>query len=228
MLIIFEGVDGSGKTFTIRQIQKKVSQKANNNFIFLKEPMLLEEDGINITDFLLNYNLDSLSEFYFFMGIRVLGYYKNLLPALAKNKIVIFDRYFYSTLVYQSINTDKKENLSINFLNNIIINTIEKLHVSKETKNKILNPDIIFIFIASYESGIFRKRIQNEVNKFEKRGFEYYEQINQNYINLFNKLKEKNQSKVYLINSNQNIENIIDYCYDVIIKHTSSKCGAKK
>lgn len=98
--IVFEGIDGSGKTTLINNIKNHIEQK---KYFFTKEP--------GDTDFkLFLYSLlellkdteESLTEYLLFAAERTHHIKTKIIPAILNNKIIISDRFIDSSLVYQA------------------------------------------------------------------------------------------------------------------------------
>ncbi|WP_128008667.1 dTMP kinase [Mycoplasma sp. ATU-Cv-508] len=102
LLVTFEGLDGSGKTTVIKEIQKWLDSLKIANVI-TREPgssnpitsqirslVLDEKTPISAMSQLLLYSLD-----------RRINLERHIWPALKSNKVVLCDRYLDSSLVYQ-------------------------------------------------------------------------------------------------------------------------------
>ena len=100
ILIVFEGIDGSGKSVQAQLLQEKLQDKGFDVVSF-QEP-----SGSKWGREIKNKALypDSLSpeeELDLFVKDRRENVEKNLKPALEAKKVVILDRYYYSTISYQ-------------------------------------------------------------------------------------------------------------------------------
>ncbi|GAI31111.1 unnamed protein product [marine sediment metagenome] len=100
ILIVFEGIDGSGKS-TQAEILLERLQEEDFDAVYFREPSK-GKWGRKIKKKALH--PDSLSpeeELDLFQKDRRENVEKNLKPALKKKRIVILDRYYYSTIAYQ-------------------------------------------------------------------------------------------------------------------------------
>ena len=98
--IVIEGLDGSGKTTQARLLVQKLRSKHNAVYTtepshgkigsFIRESCLYEEK-----------RLDSAAEALLFAADRVEHVQNEVIPALNEGKLVISDRYVYSSLAYQ-------------------------------------------------------------------------------------------------------------------------------
>ncbi len=150
MFIVFEGIDGSGKT-TQAELLKKSLEKQGFSVILTKEPTKFSSVSQKIRKILNKEIIVTPKELQeLFIEDRREHLEKLVIPSLKEGKIVISDRYYLSTIAY-----GKPEKISITWL-------IEK-------NRDFLEPDIIFIFDIDPEISL--KRIQNTRNTsnlFEK------------------------------------------------------------
>lgn len=157
--IVFEGIDGAGKGTVIAEVKKRLLKKgvAEEKIIVTAEPTnslygkkvreLLKSDvnpDVNARQFLDLYVED-----------RKEHIAMEILPALKSGKIILCDRYKYSTFVYQS-------------LQGISIKRIEKLHLGMPV------PDIVFILDLPAEVALGRINADKKragLETFEKKDF---------------------------------------------------------
>ncbi len=100
VLIVFEGIDGSGKTTQARALLRRIRERGRAA-VFFREPTR-GPWGREIKR--LAARADSLTpeqELDLFLKDRRENVEKNLKPALEKGKIVVLDRYYFSTIAYQ-------------------------------------------------------------------------------------------------------------------------------
>jgi len=101
MFIVFEGIDGTGKSTQVRMLAE-VLKAAGREVITSKEPT----DGPHGTRLRQSAELGRLSpqeELDLFHLDRREHVETLIKPALARGAVVILDRYFYSTMAYQGI-----------------------------------------------------------------------------------------------------------------------------
>jgi dTMP kinase len=99
----FEGIDGSGKTTQAQTLMKKI-QDWGLEAIYVKEPTD-GEWGQKIRE-IAQHGRDGITpeeELSYFIRDREEDVSENISPALAQRCVVIADRYFYSTIAYQSV-----------------------------------------------------------------------------------------------------------------------------
>lgn len=100
LLIVFEGIDGSGKTTQARALLRRLRRRGRKA-LFFREPTR-GRWGREIKR--LAARADSLTpeeELALFVKDRRENVARNLGPALAAGRIVVLDRYYFSTIAYQ-------------------------------------------------------------------------------------------------------------------------------
>jgi dTMP kinase len=100
-LIVFEGIDGAGKTTQARLLCDRL-QREGYDVVSLKEPT----DGpwgakIRQIAQRGRHGIDPSTELEWFIEDRRENVAHNILPALAKRLVVLQDRYYFSTMAYQ-------------------------------------------------------------------------------------------------------------------------------
>jgi len=100
LLVVFEGIDGSGKTTQARALVRRLRRRGRQA-VFFREPtrgtwgraikrMAARADSLTPEE-----------ELALFVKDRRENVARNLRPALAAGKIVVLDRYYFSTIAYQ-------------------------------------------------------------------------------------------------------------------------------
>ncbi len=200
MFITFEGGEGSGKTTQIRKLTEFIENKGNKVVItrepggsvggeVIRELLVKERDD----------EWDNITEVLLYYAARRDHVEKLIKPAIAEGSWVISDRFADSTVAYQLYGF-KNDNITIEELNNIYNFTL-----------KGFKPDLTFIFDIDPEVGIARKYAQNEVQKYEKKGMEFHNNLRHGYIEIV----KNNPDRCKLINANQSVDEI----FSDILKH---------
>jgi dTMP kinase len=154
--IVIEGLDGSGQS-TQAGLLRDFLLKKGYQVVLTKEPTLDSEAGKKIRQILDKKNRVKPSQLQILFAQDRKEHLKNvIIPALKKNKIVISDRYFFSSLAY-----GKAEGLDLDWL--IKLN------------DEFLLPDLIFILKVSPE--ICLKRIEERNQGRERTLFEEKEKL---------------------------------------------------
>ncbi len=101
-LIVIEGIDGSGKSTLAENLNITLS-KLGHDCIRFKEPTN-GFWGQQIRNMLIHHQeITPEQEFEWFLNDRKEDVSNNIMPSLQNGQIVILDRYYFSSVVYQSL-----------------------------------------------------------------------------------------------------------------------------
>lgn len=147
-LIVFEGTDGAGKTTLINLTYKYLKDKyPNKEVILLKQPtdearnsrlfqkMMFDENHENI-----NYRAVQLLT----LSDRIQHNHEAIIPALKEGKIIICDRYIYTSIANMKARNYRNENWFY------------------EVAKEIIKPDISFLAFVEPEIAISRIKAREE------------------------------------------------------------------
>ena len=185
-IIVFEGIEGSGKSYHLASVARYLKKK-KINFIKIREPggslnsekirrlMLNKKSGFNkLTDLLLF--LSSRSE-----NISLIK--KNY-----NKKIILIDRFTDSTIAYQhygmGLNLKLIKSINKYLLNNIKIN-------------------FTFLNIVNNKNLFLRLKKRKSLNRYDKFNSSFYNKVQKGFI----KLAKSNKKLYMIIDSNLEIEN---------------------
>ena len=205
--IVFEGIDGSGKTTQINEISKWLPNSGlvdkDSKLIITREPggsLLGQKLRRLILDNNEDINPSSLAELLLYSADRAEHIYKIISPALKNNDWVISDRFTGSTLAYQGYGRD---------INLEIIKKIESIVCQG------VYPDLTFFLEISPEESIFRRK--NEIpDRIESEGLKFLEKVNEGFKLI---AKEKNWK---VISASQNIKTISNQIKATLLKNFSN------
>ena len=192
LFIVFEGLDGSGKSTQIKALNDKL--KLNNyDVISLREPGSTEI-GDKVLEILeSSQKLTPIMEFLLFSISRSAIIDEKIMPNLNENKIVLCDRYFYSSIAYQGSGRDL-DNDFIHKINNKIVNDVI--------------PDIVFYFDLTWEEKIKRKGIDHS-DRFEKEDKLFHENVRKSYL----QMAETDSAKWIVIDATLKMDEISEIIY---------------
>jgi len=192
MFITLEGIEGSGKTTQINNIDRFLEKKGHD-CVITREPGGTKI-GRKIRSILLdpeNKGMEPMAELLLYFSDRVQHVETVINPALSEGKTVICDRYFDATLVYQG------------YARGLDMKLITRLH---ELVLEGLKPDITFLLDLSPEIGLSRawKQIDNgsrtgDETRFEKEELSFHEKIRAGYI----EIARLEPHRFYLIDASQ-------------------------
>ena len=184
-IIVFEGIEGSGKTFHLNNIARYLKKK-RISFIKIREPggnynsekirklILNKKSNFNpTTDLLLylaarNENINILIKKYF------------------KKKVILIDRFVDSTIAYQHYGMGVNLNLIKN-INKVILRGIK----------------VDFTFLNYVSNKNMKKRLlkRKNLNRYDRFNMKFYQKVQSGYF----KISKQNKTKYFLVNSNLSI-----------------------
>ena len=150
-LIVFEGIDGTGKSTQCELLAKSLAERDILN-IALAEPTR-GTWGTKIRRLLIEgrQGISPQEELSWFVNDRKEDIELNIMPALQDNKVVLMDRYYFSTAAYQGA-------LGL---------APEQIRLENETFAPI--PDLVLIFLTSPETCLERiESTRDQKSAFEK------------------------------------------------------------
>lgn len=172
MFIVFEGIDGSGKTTQINMLYKALCAKGVPVHI-TKEPT----DG-DMGRLLRQYltgekktNLHAIAALFAADRIDHITAEDGILDNLNRGNVVLCDRYYLSSYAYQSVDCDPDWIMALNR---------EAQHIAR--------PDLHIFLDVPAENSMERVTNRGETEIFEQ--LERQQQIRRNFFDLFEKLKE--------------------------------------
>ena len=185
-IIVFEGVEGSGKSFHINNVAKHL-KKIKKNFIQIREP-----GGSKNSEKIRKLILDNKSTFNKHTDLLLyLSSRSENIEIIKKNigkKIILIDRFTDSTLAYQhyGMGIDIKV---INFINNFLL--------------KDIKVTFTFLNLVNHKNMQLRLMKRKKLNRYDKFNEAFYKKVQMGFLKIFN----KNPKKYMKINSNLDIIN---------------------
>ena len=183
-----EGIDGSGTSTQI----KKLVERDLNKFVATAEPTK-KETGLFLRKMLGgDFSVDSKTAAYLFAADRCEHIYgkDGVIDLLNQGKIVVSDRYFFSSLAYQSVSCG---------------NELPRL-----LNSQFPLPEILFYFYIDPEISLKRVEDRNEKKEiyekidYQKKTAALYEEV----INEYSKPELKGEMKIIKIDASKSIEEI--------------------
>ena len=183
-IIVFEGIEGSGKSFHINNVANYL-KKINRKFIRIREP-----GGSKNSEKIRKLILDNKSSFnintdlLLYMSARSENI--NLIKKNYKKKIILIDRFVDSTIAYQhyGFGVDIK---IINLINKFLLQNIKVTFT--------------FLNIVSLKNMNNRLKKRKKLNRYDKFNTVFYNKVQKGFLDILKKKKNK-----YLkVNSNLEI-----------------------
>lgn len=198
-IISIEGGDGSGKSIMIEKIKAYFEEK-DIDYIVTREP-----GGVKISerirDIILdkeNTEMDSKTEALLFAAARRQHLIEKVIPEMKKGKIIVFDRYVDSSIVYQG------------YVREIGMDEVYQLNLFA-TEGFL--PGLTLVLDVDPKIGL--KRIsdnQREEDRLDLEGLFFHEKVREGYL----LLAKKNQDRITLVDANRTIDEVFEDIKDRI------------
>tara|TARA_B100001057_G_C22632539_1_gene864969 strand:- start:309 stop:953 length:645 start_codon:yes stop_codon:yes gene_type:complete len=205
--IVFEGVEGCGKSFQSKILYKKLN-KLKINTILTREPGGTKSSELIRNLILKDYfskkkdeKFDKYTDTLLYLAARNEHVKNKIKPALAKKKIVICDRFTDSTLAYQVFG----KKVDIKF-----INSIHKKILGK------LKPNIVFILKVSEKASrkrLKKRKIKNRYDNFKQ---SFYTKAQKSFIKL-----AQNKKNYFILDSSKNDNILENKIFKIVEKYLS-------
>ena len=207
--IVFEGVEGCGKSFQSKKLYDKL-KSYNVDTILTREPGGTKSSELIRNLILKDYftkdskeKFDKYTDTLLYLAARNEHIKNKIKPALINKKVVICDRFVDSTIAYQ---VDGKK-VDINFINNIHKKILQGV-----------NPNIVFVLKVSMNSSIKRLNKRNNKNRYDNFSQSFYNKAQKSFIKL-----AKNRKNYYILNSSRNDNSLENKILNIVKKYLKIK-----
>ena len=203
-LIVFEGVEGCGKSFQSKKLFNKLKNKKIAS-ILTREPggtktaelirNLILKDYFNKSG---KDKFDKYTDTLLYLAARNEHVINKILPALKKKEVVICDRFIDSTMAYQAYG----KKVDFNFINNI-----------HKVILKGLKPNIVFILKVSTNSSkkrLLKRRTKNRYDNFPQ---SFYTKAQKSFLKI-----AKNKKNYFVMDSSKNDDNLEKKIFNIVSK----------
>tara|TARA_B100000989_G_scaffold219185_1_gene167157 strand:+ start:13 stop:624 length:612 start_codon:yes stop_codon:yes gene_type:complete len=182
-IIVFEGIEGSGKSYHISRISKYLSKKKIHH-IKIREPGG-SKNAEKIRKLILNRKskFNKNTDLLLYLAARSENLF--LLKRYYKKKIILIDRFSDSTIAYQHYGLGVNLNL-IKIINKLLLKNIAV--------------DFTFLNKVSTKNMIKRLKKRKSLNRYDKFKKNFYVKVQNGFL----KLARKNKKKYLIIDSNRN------------------------
>ena len=184
-VIVFEGIEGSGKSYHIANVAKYLRKK-KIDFIKVREPGgCINSEKIRKLILSKNSKFNTITDLLLYLAARSENI--NKLKKLYKKKIILIDRFTDSTVAYQHYGFGVDIKL-IKLINDFIL--------------KDFKVDYTFLNIVNKNNMIKRLKIRKSLNRYDKFKNNFYQRVQRGFL----QISKKNKPKYQVINSNLDIE----------------------
>ena len=180
-IIVFEGIEGSGKSHHISKVAKFLDSK-KINYIKIREPggSLNSE---KIRKLILNQksSFNKNTDLLLYLAARSENI--QLIKKFHKKKIILIDRFVDSTIAYQHYGMGIDRNI-INLINKFLLKNIKV--------------DFTFLNIVNKKNLFLRMKKRKSLNRYDQFNINFYNKVQKGFLNLV----KLNKKSYQIINSN--------------------------
>ena len=188
--IVFEGVEGCGKSYQSKKLFNKL-KKNKIETILTREPGGTKSSELIRNLILKDYfnkntkdKFDKYTDTLLYLAARNEHIINKIKPALLKKKVVICDRFTDSTLAYQVYG----KKVDLKFINNI----------HKKILGKI-KPNLVFILKVSAKSSKIRLKKRKSKNRYDNFTQSFYTKAQKSFLKI-----AKNKKNYFILDSSSN------------------------
>ncbi len=194
-VIIFEGIEGSGKTFHSNCVANYLKKK-KIKFLKIREPGG-NKNSERIRKLILNNksNFNQNTDLLLYLAARSENI--EILKKNYKKKVILIDRFTDSTIAYQHYG------LGVN------------LQIIKKINHFLLKnfrPNFTFLHTVNIRNMFLRLKKRKNINRYDKFDKNFYNKVQKGFL----KLSKKNKNKYKIIDSNKDIQINKDLILDKI------------
>jgi len=184
-VIVFEGIEGSGKSYHLSEVSKYLKKK-KIDFIKIREPGgTLNAEKIRKLLLSNNSSFNRNTDLFLYFAARSEN--MHLLKKNYKKKVILIDRFVDSTIAYQHYGFG---------LNLKLINDVNKYLL------KNFNVDFTFLNTVNKINMVKRLKIRKSTNRYDRFNYNFYQNVQKGFL----RLAKKNKKKYLVIDSNLDIK----------------------
>ena len=204
-LIVFEGVEGCGKSFQSKKLYSRL-KKIKVDAILTREPGGTKSSelirNLILKDYFTKNNkekFDKYTDTLLYLAARNEHIKNKIKPALLKKKVVICDRFIDSTIAYQVYG----KKVDINFINNIHKKILQGI-----------KPNIVFILRVSQKSSRQRLKKRRSKNRYDNFAQSFYNKAQKSFLKI-----AKNKKNYFVLESSTNDNLLEEKILNKVKKH---------
>jgi dTMP kinase len=204
LFIVFEGVEGCGKSFQSKKLFKNLKKKGINP-ILTREPggtrsaesirSLILKDYFNKGK---EEKFDKYTDTLLYLAARNEHIKNKIKPALKKKNVVICDRFIDSTFAYQVYGKKVKKTF-IDHIHKYILQGVK--------------PNITFILKVSTQSSRLRLKKRRTKNRYDNFAKSFYSKAQKSFIKI-----SKNKKNYFVLNSSYNNNDLEKKILSIVCK----------
>ena len=213
--IVFEGIEGSGKSYQGKKLYQNIKNKGID-VVLTREPggtkSAEEIRKIILKDYFYNdskIQFDKYTDTLLYLAARNEHIKNTIKPAYLKKKILICDRFIDSTFAYQVYGKG---------VNRYFIDSIHKYILGR------IKPDLTFVLKVGISKALQRLRKRRKKNRYDKFSKSFYIKAQ----NAFIKIAKKNKKKYYIFDNSKDSKDLEKKILQIVFKKIKYKNVRKK
>ena len=196
-IIVFEGIEGSGKSHHINKVSKYLDKK-KINYIKIREPGgSLNSEKIRRLILNKKSNFNTYTDLLLYLAARSENI--NLIKKSYKKKIILIDRFTDSTIAYQHYAMGVDLNI-INIINKFLLKNIKV--------------NFTFLNVVNKKNLFQRLKNRKSLNRYDQFDMNFYNKVQKGFL----KLAKSNKKSYKIIDSNLDIKKNEDLIINQIKK----------
>tara|TARA_B100000963_G_scaffold360795_1_gene393142 strand:- start:530 stop:1174 length:645 start_codon:yes stop_codon:yes gene_type:complete len=203
--IVFEGVEGCGKSFQSKKLYTNLKKK-KLDAILTREPGGTKSSELIRNLILKDYfgkkneeKFDKYTDTLLYLAARNEHILNKIQPALKKKQVVICDRFTDSTIAYQV----KGKKVDLNFITNIHKKIL-----------KGIKPNLVFVLKVSEKISRERLLKRKTKNRYDNFSQSFYRKAQKSFLKL-----AKNKRNYYILNSSSNDSSLEIKIFNIVKKY---------
>ena len=195
LFIALEGGEATGKTTTAKALKERL-EALGKEVVVTREPGGIPSAEA-IRENIMNFPLDARTELLLYLAARREHLVSKVIPALEAGKIVITDRFYISSLVYQG------------YARELGVDTVRKLNDFVCDK---VYPDLNIIIDIPVEVSMERKQGVDEINRLDLEGYAFHKKVEEGY----RMIHEKGQDDTVIVDGTKDMDTMIDEVFSIV------------
>jgi dTMP kinase len=197
MFIVFEGIDGCGKTTQVGLLERLLARK--RRVLRLREPggtPIGEKIRVVLLD-ARHAEMSPMTEFLLYMASRAQLVEQEIRPALKRGDVILLDRYYYSTAAYQGAAGKLGVRTVLDFA---------------EKTCKFPKPDLVVVL--DVEAGEAARRSGGEKDRVEAKGLAYQKKVRAAYL----AMARRDPKRFRVVSASGSIEDVHPHVVEVVTR----------
>jgi len=207
--IVFEGVEGCGKSYQSNKLYNKFKKKKIDT-ILTREPGGTKSSELIRNLILKDYfakdskeKFDKYTDTLLYLASRNEHIKNKIKPALLKKKVVICDRFIDSTIAYQVYG----KKVELNFIKNIHKKILQGI-----------KPNLVFVLKVSKQSSRKRLKKRKNKNRYDNFAQSFYNKAQNSFVKL-----AKGKKNYFILNSSTDDNSLERKIFNICAKYLDIK-----